>query len=156
MDYMYFLCHRSVLWSIRYIHQPTATDDLWPPTLVPHCMRVMHRRRCHRWPLLDEIVNINPHRTVDEHAVWHERPTILWQRATSIISGSFAGRTWKNNEWDTYPAKLMCIYLIYKCDRGSRNTTGRRAPRVLRAMQNDLRLTNLPATMECTHSCTSN
>jgi len=35
-------------------------------------------------------------------------PTFLWQRATPVIVGNLAGRTWKINKWFTWAPKLLC------------------------------------------------
>jgi len=48
--------------------------------------------------------------------------TFLWQAATPVIWGWFAGRTCKNNRWlYTWPPKLLCnfygMYKICKCSR---------------------------------------
>jgi len=62
------------------------------------------------------------------HGLHNWFPAFLWKRATPVIVGWFAGRTWKNDNkrYAELPKLLLnfySIYTVYKCGRGSHNIT---------------------------------
>jgi len=88
--------------------------------------------------------------------LYHGSQNLFWQRATPVIVGRFAGRTWKNNnKWYINSVKLLrnfkTMYTVYKYGREPHNYQRGGPligdPRIMLYFSNFsyLRLPNLPA-----------
>jgi hypothetical protein len=67
------------------------------------------------------------------YSLYHVSPTFLWQRATPVIVGWFAGRTWKKTVISmpkkclNYCENFYSMYTVYKCGRRLHSQTSKAA-----------------------------